>query len=163
MDRRGGAGVAHPVARHDAPAAARLPRRDPYDRSPFDVLWHRDTTHRAGRPMFAHVHTGRHRAAMLRPRCQVCGVALPDTDIPWLLPRPEYERITSTGPDTTGTPPTCPSCWDTAQRLCPHLRRGGAVRCLVAARGLWGVAADLYHPDRDAWTTLRCAATRPPG
>lgn len=116
----------------------------PFDRDSLGALWLRDAPGRRGEPLFAQVHAGRHRQCMVGPRCQVCGRRLPEEEIPWLFPAGlwaagEPERLTV-------TPPTCLACWSLAERLCPHLRRGGVVRVVVERRELWGVVGDLYVP-----------------
>lgn len=118
----------------------------PAARDAQGAMWFLDGAGRGGTPLWSTVHSARHRRAMLRPCCQVCGVALPARDIPWLFSEEEWGALVKLG-FITSTAPTCRACWDVAARSCPHLAGQPTVRAIVGEAVPWGVVGDLYRPD----------------
>jgi len=136
----------------------RLRYSDPQDDDTFmDVLWRRELNRQgSGGPIWGQVHARRQRQAMLEHRCQVCGEALPSTNVPWLMPRAEWDNNLPQL-SCTNNPPTCERCWPIAAARCPHLRAKGFVKFYVAMVKPWGVLGDIYHPaiqERGMWVSF---------
>jgi hypothetical protein len=119
------------------------------DEQPSDridgVLWMREGNSRGeGEPEWKQVSSHRQRACMLDQRCQVCGMKIEDTEIPWLLPASAMDRKTRTGL-TTMTPPTCAACIPIAMRSCPQLGRTKVNAVTVTAYRPWAYFADYVR------------------
>lgn len=107
-----------------------------------DVLWMREGESRGeGEPEWAQVSTHRQRACMLDPRCQVCGVKIESTEVPWLLPASAMDRKSRFGV-TTMTPPICETCIPIAMSSCPQLSRTKVTALTVTAYRPWAYFAD---------------------
>ncbi|MGW0905738.1 hypothetical protein [Streptomyces sp. NPDC002853] len=154
-----------PVRVDPVSGAVRYEREEPEDRDEHGVLWMRHLGPRGeGRPLFSRTHARRQRECMRRMLCQVCGepIAPRDGRLPWLLPAGEYgsrpKRL-----HTTGTPPTCRSCWALAAEHCPHLLEAGATALEAGQVTPWGVAG-LHHPPGGGearWTGCGYEGTAP--
>ncbi|MCD0449581.1 hypothetical protein LO762_10310 [Actinocorallia sp. API 0066] len=117
------------------------------DRDGAGVLWTRiGFSPGVGVPEFKSVHFLRHRRAMRRRLCQVCGTPCGKNAL-WMLSRKEYESAEGPwpAPVMTAHPPVCPGCVERSGRLCPHLRDGYVVlrprRVAPAA-----ISGMLYQP-----------------
>jgi hypothetical protein len=126
------------------------------------VLWRRTGTGRQGEPQYAMLNTIRQRQAMTELLCQVCGrSAATAGGTVWLMHSIEWQILTGgrsgsdpiwaqavTGPDgmtpATTNPPTCASCWRTAARMCPSIRKHGAVALVVGAARPVAVTGDVF-------------------
>ncbi|WP_282703822.1 hypothetical protein [Streptomyces sp. CC219B] len=134
----------------------RYAQEEPEDRDEHGVLWMRHIGPQGqGRPLFSQTHSRRQRQCMVSSLCQICGERIEPEDgrLPWLLPAREYGSRPKLV-HTTGTPPTCRSCWAPAVELCPHLRTEGAKTLSVGKVVHWGVAGLLHTPGERAlrWT-----------
>ncbi|MER5603084.1 hypothetical protein [Streptomyces sp. NPDC002265] len=113
-----------------------------------DVLWQWWRHNRgAGEPLWSTVHGPRQRRAMRKLLCQVCGKPANRDERGWLW---LLEDESDNGPkwpegEMTTHPPVCRPCAPIAARLCPHLRRRGAVAVRVAEIIVDAVYGHRYH------------------
>lgn len=115
------------------------------ERDSLGALWQPVGNARGdGEPVWADVHIGRQRLAMRQGRCQVCAVPLDRQRTPWLFEKAEFDDLAVH--TFTDTPPTCESCWPTAQRLCPHLRVNDSVPVYLVGVRRWGIRGDRFGP-----------------
>lgn len=119
-----------------------------HDRDRHGVLWLRASS-RPGRsePLFATVHPLRQRRTMRRLLCNVCARPADRTTegVLWLL---KDHRTDWTGwPEHMGVtePPVCLACARRSVRLCPALRREGAVAIRVRHAPISGVRGTLFR------------------
>jgi len=128
------------------------------DRDQDGVLWARCPVRRGwGRPVFGEVHPLRQRRAMRRLLCQVCAGPADRTKdgVLWLLV--DWRHDWPDWPNRMGViePPICVPCARLSVRVCPTLRRRGAVavRARRADRGF-----DHAHPVREC--SGRCTSRK---
>ncbi|MFD7874473.1 hypothetical protein ACFV5G_10250 [Streptomyces sp. NPDC059766] len=113
-----------------------------------DVLWQYWGSHPgAGEPLWSEVHGPRQRHAMRKVLCQVCGGPADRDERGWLWLLEDERDSGPTWPDgeMTTHPPVCRLCAPLAARLCPHLRRKGAVAVRVAEVIVDAVYGHRYH------------------
>ncbi len=119
-----------------------------HDRDRNGVLWLRALSRpRQGQPLFAKVHPLRQRRAMRRLLCNVCASPAHRSEdgVLWLLKDhrtdwpgwPQHMALTE--------PPVCLPCVRRSVRLCPALRREGAVAIRVRHAPISGVYGTLYR------------------
>nr|WP_042191700.1 hypothetical protein [Kibdelosporangium sp. MJ126-NF4]CEL20232.1 Phage protein [Kibdelosporangium sp. MJ126-NF4]CTQ97457.1 Phage protein [Kibdelosporangium sp. MJ126-NF4] len=118
------------------------------DRDSDGVLWNRMLSRpNQGRPNFGLTHPLRQRRAMRRLLCQVCGGPAdrnPD-GVLWLMTdfRDDWDGWPTGMGDVD--PPVCLSCARLSVRVCPALRRLGAVAVRVRECPIVGVRGARYH------------------
>lgn len=101
---------------------------DPYFTEVDGVLWNDPPEIEAGEPMFAEVHTRRHRRCVMERRCQVCAGEIGDGPLTWQTAT-TMPITTSEGEEwgmVTMDAPTCARCFKLSIRQCPFLRVGAA-------------------------------------
>ena len=119
-----------------------------HDRDRNGVLWLRALSRpRQGQPLFAKVHPLRQRRAMRRLLCNVCASPADRSEdgVLWLLKDhrtdwpgwPQQMAVTE--------PPVCLPCVRRSVRLCPALRREGAVAVRVRHAPITGGYGTLYR------------------
>jgi len=101
----------------------------------------------AGEPLWKQVHGPRQRRAMRKFLCQVCGGPADRNERGWLwlLEDDRAEGAKWPNGHLTVHPPVCLPCAPLAARLCPHLRRRGAVPVRVGDVILDAVYGQRYY------------------
>ena len=123
------------------------------DRDQDGVLWARCPVRRGwGRPVFGEVHPLRQRRAMRRLLCQVCAGPADRTKdgVLWLLV--DWRHDWPDWPNRMGViePPICVPCARLSVRVCPTLRRRGAVAVRARRYPVAGAFGALYQPQGHA-------------
>ncbi|MER5601669.1 hypothetical protein [Streptomyces sp. NPDC002265] len=113
-----------------------------------DVLWQWWRHNRGtGEPLWSTVHGPRQRRAMRKLLRQVCGEPADRDERGWLWLLEDERNSGPSWPEgeMTTHPPVCVPCAPIAARLCPHLRRRGAVAVRVAEVIVDAVYGHRYH------------------
>lgn len=137
-------------------ACLRYADESPADRDRYGLLWHRVTwAPGQGRPLFAEVHTARHRHAMLHARCQVCAQPAEVWMTSLLLWRLHLADYRPSDPYQTFDPPVCRACAQHAAAQCPHMAQHGCVFLTPRAWANTAVRGQLADPATGTFSALR--------
>lgn len=121
-----------------------------HDRDRNGVLWIRAMSRpHQGEPLFAKIHPLRQRRAMRRLLCNVCGSPADRSEdgVLWLLKDHRGDWPGWPAQMAVTEPPVCVPCVRRSVRMCPALRREGAVAVRVRDAPISGVHGTLYRFD----------------